>query len=794
MSCRLLTLYILSIAAFVGLQYVLSTFVLVAALGDQFDIGVVFWESSLPYLLTLMYGVPVIPHVLISYILLRFTTFRMIWGVGTLFIVSFIQALGAILTGLLFRKHFQLNLVDPHFHDIVAYFCFLFIGPFMTFWVGIVFVIILEVYPITIFEGLLLWMTLSSFSFVLLGPVFVQALVLLELFLKRFDFIRPLIPLREIQRSLKVFSTNVYGKTALLILTFIFFPFLLWISSIRFVYYVLILVVGAVVVFYGFPFCVYWFFTLFVSIVFVGAVFDYIQASPLSLTFLLAANSFLVLFGSIVSDDIQELKRKYEEDLEQQVAVQTLKLKDSQERLQNVLDKQRQLLGGLTHEFNSLLNQSFTSLTLMTSSSNTSTILLLSDHIQQLIRVVDDSIYQAKLWDPLQAAQIVQVATIYEPLEAACNDLGDQKSIYEMVVENPSLEIDTCVLDILKTTKIFQLLLRSFSRVADRVIIYENSYRQQDTFLSSFTFKPKTKTKDFDEDIFDDDVLDLVHKLCAVLDCHVVVQAVSEFGITISFNFPISNPIEYSTLVTQIHSKFSSFMLCSSCLCTSGHLRRLLHLLLDQELVFNPQSLPKDVLIFIDGINQIDDGDQISSLMSNSQPSQIIFIGKTLKRNTIAHPITPPKLFSFLSSFVESSTRDSSEVPSVLIVDDSKMNVKLLQTMVKKYNIASDSALDGAQAIEMFKQRIQQKKPAYALVLMDILMPNVDGIDATKAIRALEHQVLRKSVTTIIAVSAHAESNEVILERMRDAGFDYSVKKPLSSTRLKLFLLQSGVL
>ncbi|KAI9319232.1 hypothetical protein BX666DRAFT_2025548 [Dichotomocladium elegans] len=71
---------------------------------------------------------------------------------------------------------------------------------------------------------------------------------------------------------------------------------------------------------------------------------------------------------------------------------------------------------------------------------------------------------------------------------------------------------------------------------------------------------------------------------------------------------------------------------------------------------------------------------------------------------------------------------------NVLIVEDNKINQVILQTWMKKHNIKHSSATNGQEAVEKWKGG------GFHLVLMDIQLPIMSGIEATKAIRAIERE------------------------------------------------------
>jgi signal transduction histidine kinase/ActR/RegA family two-component response regulator len=106
----------------------------------------------------------------------------------------------------------------------------------------------------------------------------------------------------------------------------------------------------------------------------------------------------------------------------------------------------------------------------------------------------------------------------------------------------------------------------------------------------------------------------------------------------------------------------------------------------------------------------------------------------------------------------------------VLVVDDNPTNRLVLQTMLEDFGLSTGMAHDGVEAVSAWESG------EWDAILMDIHMPRMDGLDATRAIRARETRVTRAR-TPIIAVTASVLSHETAA--YRDAGMDEVVAKPV---------------
>jgi CheY-like chemotaxis protein len=111
-------------------------------------------------------------------------------------------------------------------------------------------------------------------------------------------------------------------------------------------------------------------------------------------------------------------------------------------------------------------------------------------------------------------------------------------------------------------------------------------------------------------------------------------------------------------------------------------------------------------------------------------------------------------------------------IPEILLVDDNSINRKVAATILKKAGCHVDVASNGIEAIEKVKHH------TYDLVFMDIQMPKMDGITASKEIRALNREI----ALPIVAMTAYSLKED--RERFITAGMDDYLSKPITAEKL----------
>ncbi|MBL4711462.1 MAG: response regulator [Gammaproteobacteria bacterium] len=112
----------------------------------------------------------------------------------------------------------------------------------------------------------------------------------------------------------------------------------------------------------------------------------------------------------------------------------------------------------------------------------------------------------------------------------------------------------------------------------------------------------------------------------------------------------------------------------------------------------------------------------------------------------------------------------------VLLVEDNPINQMVAQKLLEKIGLKPVLANNGVEAMKCLTEQ------TFDLVLMDCQMPEMDGFDATRAIRKLEIKAINKYELPIIAMTANVMSGD--RERCLDVGMDDYIAKPIQREKL----------
>ena len=123
------------------------------------------------------------------------------------------------------------------------------------------------------------------------------------------------------------------------------------------------------------------------------------------------------------------------------------------------------------------------------------------------------------------------------------------------------------------------------------------------------------------------------------------------------------------------------------------------------------------------------------------------------------------------------AVHDSLAGRHLLVVEDEPINREIALELLREYDITADTAENGRQALDILKTK------TFDLILMDMQMPEMDGLEATRHIRAQSQYTL----LPIIAMTANAFAED--RERCLDAGMNDFIVKPVDPQDLKMLLL-----
>ncbi|KAL4267517.1 histidine kinase [Pleurotus pulmonarius] len=146
----------------------------------------------------------------------------------------------------------------------------------------------------------------------------------------------------------------------------------------------------------------------------------------------------------------------------------------------------------------------------------------------------------------------------------------------------------------------------------------------------------------------------------------------------------------------------------------------------------------------------------------------------------VTTPVSLQDLAGTLTSALESNAVSpvsavNDVVFDILLAEDNLVNQKLAVKILEKYGHTVEIAENGSLAVDAFKGRVAQNRP-FDIILMDVSMPFMGGMEATELIRTYEREN-GLYATPIIALTAHAMIGD--RERCLQAGMDDHITKPL---------------
>ncbi|KAL0221257.1 hypothetical protein RCL1_001111 [Eukaryota sp. TZLM3-RCL] len=803
-------LYLMSILFFVGFVFVVQIFIFDRVLAAELFTGARVWQTGLPIALLLSYNYYALPHAALAMLAFSLVEDVGTFSLGTIFLIVVSQVLLGLLWVQIAIRCLHLNMRNPSLMEILKYYVWFLSFIFAIFWITVIVRLIFREELPPIFPALVQRIATGTFTYALLIPWFLSIVVPLldHLLVNCFNVFDQQLRQLSFGRSHSCWYCQPPKKLSLLVVLFVFticiVGLLYWFSTFGPSWYV----VSAFIAFFyipgGYFFAVFFGLAIFISTVLTLAIFDFVPTDSLSLTLFIVTDTLLILFAARYADHVKEQKRQSERELQVLVDQRTASLRQSQRELITSLDSKRAFISQISHELVTPLHQTSVAITGLSS---------LSMNHQQLKQVtaarsahfvlskkVDDLVVSASLEQSMSPT--LTTTTFYKIIDEIAGDFRDARIYINFFEEPCSHEIIHVSIDVLKYSKILELIVRSFFTEVEQTMspesimfvhVFFTTSKPLDLSLTNYYFQFMAFVTDYSQVNKEDvavlpsrEVSPVLIQLLEAIDAHLII---TNEGINWTGSCQLESVHQLSELFPDLTHKFDSFSIHSG----NERLLDYIKCIVEPLLTFTEEPLTNERHLYV--VDRV----HIHSVVDGSvfPVSQCIILSQQARMNTIGLPVTPLKLAKTISNLLKGSIEvEAPNYPQVLVVDDTKMNVTLLQGMLKKLDVLSDAAFDGEQAIEVFGERLRDdSKDSYKLVIMDILMPKLDGIEATKAIRNLERATSHENTmaSVIVALSAHALNDDKSVREMNTVGFDLMIKKPISLERLKQCLYEAGV-
>ena len=138
--------------------------------------------------------------------------------------------------------------------------------------------------------------------------------------------------------------------------------------------------------------------------------------------------------------------------------------------------------------------------------------------------------------------------------------------------------------------------------------------------------------------------------------------------------------------------------------------------------------------------------------------------------------------FAIDKDYENTSVQSEPEMPNVegmhvLLVEDNELNLEIARYLLEEAGVQVTAAQNGQEAMDIFERSGEQE---IDLILMDIMMPVMDGLEAARRIRACSHP--RGATVPIIAISANAFADDI--QKAKNAGMNEHLAKPFEMEKV----------
>jgi CheY-like chemotaxis protein len=161
----------------------------------------------------------------------------------------------------------------------------------------------------------------------------------------------------------------------------------------------------------------------------------------------------------------------------------------------------------------------------------------------------------------------------------------------------------------------------------------------------------------------------------------------------------------------------------------------------------------------------------------------------TQKLEVVDQPVTGSDIVGSLEIPADAwiSPSEASNQAAFLLVDDNAINLKILESYMKKVGQEYETAMNGQEALGCFRQNPRR----YRCIFMDISMPIMDGLEATRLIRAFESEHGLSPPVFVIALTGLASSNTQ--QEAFGSGIDLFLTKPVPLKELGRILKENNL-